>query len=172
MATMNWLQPRVLTHVLIASAGASSGCSLVLDFSQPVTADATPDAVASDVECLRGEPNNTSTSATSVTSADAGSAGICEPGDVDFYRFAVEPTSNTVTINVGFVSAAGDLDLRLFASDGTTALALANSFGDNEVLTCPSAKCTKLTAGTYYLAVFGGTATDINRYTLRIDQSP
>ena len=66
----------------------------------------------------------------------------------------------------------GDLDARVLASDGTTIAVQGNSFGDNEVMTCPSVKCAAFSPGLYYLSVYGATGDELNRYTIAIDQAP
>lgn len=154
-------------------APALQACSLVYDFSGPVAGgDAAPDAVAPPQECDLGEPNNTFASATPLLGATGGPGAICALGDVDFYAFMVKDTTTAITVTVGFTSTKGDLDARIYGADGTTIAVQGNSFGDNEVMTCPSPKCSALTPGLYYLSVYGATNMELNRYTITVEQTP
>ncbi len=163
---MSWAR-----FVTFAALLATPACSLVYDFSDPiVSADATPDAIAPAAECELGEPNDSFASATPITGTSGGPAAICTVGDVDFYAFTVRDTTTTTTVTIGFLSSQGDLDARVLTSDGTTIAVQGNSFGDNEVMTCPSVKCAAFTPGLYYLSVYGATGAERNRYTITIEQ--
>ena len=166
MQAMSWAR-----FVSFAALLATPACSLIYDFSNPVaSADATLDAIAPAAECELGEPNNSFASATPLTSAVGGPAAICTVGDVDFYAFTINNTTTMTTVTVGFLSARGDLDARVLSSDGATIAVQGNSFGDNEVMTCPSVKCPAFSPGLYYLSVYGATNAERNRYTINIDQ--
>ncbi len=166
MLAMSWAR-----FVSLAALLATPACSLIYDFSNPISAtDAGADAVAPAAECELGEPNNTFASATPLLGAVGGPAAICTVGDVDFYAFTINDATTTTTVTIGFLSAMGDLDARVLASDGTTISVQGNSFGDNEVMTCPSVKCPAFSPGLYYLSVYGATGSELNRYTIAVEQ--
>ena len=166
MHAMSWAR-----FVTLAALLATPACSLVYDFSDPIASvDASPDAIAPAVECELGEPNDSFASATPITSTTAGPAAICTVGDVDFYAFTVLDTTTTTTVSIGFTSTLGDLDARVLTSDGTTIAVQGNSFGDDEVMTCPSVKCPAFPPGLYYLSVYGATGIERNRYSITIEQ--
>jgi hypothetical protein len=162
-----------LALTVLAFAGA--GCSLILDFDSALPADAAIDAVYTTAECMYGEPNDTITDAKDITPTDMGPAAICAPTaggaeDHDFYRFTA--TGATATITITFTSRiGGDLDLRLWASDGTMA-GQSRGFADNEVLVCPGSAplCPMLTPGPYVLEVLPGVANAVNNYTFSVMQ--
>jgi subtilase family serine protease/regulation of enolase protein 1 (concanavalin A-like superfamily) len=80
----------------------------------------------------------------------------------DFYRWTA-PADGDLNVEIHFVHALGDLDLRLYDSDGNE-LALAASADDNEHLTAP------VTPGTSYVIQVYGYGDAVNpRYTLVID---
>ena len=149
-----------------------TGCSLILDFDSALPADAAIDAVYNQAECDFGEPNDTFAEAIELST---GAAAICAPAagspeDHDYYRFTA--TGAAATIAITFTSrAGGDLDLKLYASDGTM-IAQSRGFGDGEMIACPGASplCPMLTAGTYVLEVFPGVSSSVNNYSFSITQ--
>jgi hypothetical protein len=158
--------------VALLLAAVVPGCSLVLDFDSALPADAAIDAVYNQAECDFGEPNDTLAEAIEVSS---GSAAICaapagSPEDHDFYRFTA--TGAAATIAITFTSRpGGDLDLKLYASDGTM-IAQSRGFGDGEQIMCPgtSPLCPMLTAGTHVLEVFPGVNGAVNNYSFSVTQ--
>jgi hypothetical protein len=155
--------------VLVATV--CPACSLILDFDQPLPADAMTDAVSTKTECDFGEPNNTPAEATPVTSADTGPAAIC-PGtdeDHDFYSFTA--SASPTTISISFTQRpGGDLDMKLYDATGTM-IASSREFGPAEMLTCPGASpaCPMLSAGqSYTFEVFPGVADAVNTYTFAL----
>jgi hypothetical protein len=160
---------------------ASSGCSLVLDFSdKAIPKDAAldaPDAPYDDAECTYMEPNDTFATAMMVTTTDTGPAAIC-PGsteDHDFYKFTVPAGTTSVVVTVTFSEAIGDLDLRLYDSTATV-IAQSRGFTDMEQITCPgtSPPCAALTAGDYAFEVFPAVtgATNFYNFSLALTPSP
>lgn len=148
------------------------GCSLILDFDDPPPPpDAMEiDAIADEV-CEFGEPNELRTAASPLVPPVTGQvAGICSDGDRDFYSFPVTDGA-TVTIQVLFQQqgGSGDLDLRLYDEAGAT-VARSLSTDADEAITCPgdSPLCPQLTAGNYFIEIFGFAATTRNGYTLNI----
>ncbi len=162
----------VREYVPLVLAAVIPGCSLILDFDQSLPADAAIDAVYNQAECDFGEPNDSIATAVELTT---GAAAICppEPGtpeDHDYYSFTATGTAATIAIT--FTSRpGGDLDLKLYASDGTI-LAQSRGFGDGEMLVCPGASplCPMLTAGTHILEVFPGVAGSVNNYSFTVTQ--
>lgn len=156
-------------------AALTSGCSLILDFDSAPPPDAATDAVYSQPECDYLEPNDEFSAAVDVTASDSGPAAICAPvpgapEDRDFYRF--NATGAPLTLAIMFTSRpGGDLDLRLFAADGTM-VGQSRGFGDGELLVCPgtSPLCPALTAGPHVFEVFPGVAGSVNNYTFSITQ--
>src|SRR5215470_18534373 len=84
---------------------ATSGCSLILDFSdKAIPIDAPIDGPFPPLECDYKEPNDSIDTAAAVTAADSGPAAIC-PGmvdDHDFYRFTVPAGATSVTVKITF----------------------------------------------------------------------
>src|SRR5215204_3061383 len=94
-----------LAAVLGAGLGGATGCSLLLDFGDPIEGehDAAP-SDASEAACLFGEPNESVESAHALEPGSAGPAAICPHGsdpDDDFYGFQVDGTQD-VTIRILF----------------------------------------------------------------------
>ncbi len=152
-------------------ATVSPACSLIVDFDQPLPADAAIDAVYSKTECDFGEPNNTFAEASPVTSADTGPAAICAGGDEDHDFYSFTASSSPTTIAISFTQRpGGDLDMKLYDASGTM-IASSREFGSGEMLTCPgsSPACPTLTAGQVYtFEVFPGVANAVNNYTFSI----
>jgi hypothetical protein len=146
-------------------------CSLIVDFDQPLPADAAIDAVYTKAECEFGEGNNTFAEAAAVTSADTGPAAICAGGDEDHDFYSFEVTGSPTTIAIAFTQRpGGDLDMKLYNSMGTM-IASSREFGATEMLTCPgtSPACPTLNVGeTYTFEVFPGIANAVNSYTFSI----
>lgn len=161
--------------VALSLVASASGCSLILDFDSALPADAAIDGISTQAECDYLEPNDTVAAAVDITAMDTGPAAICPPAagnpeDRDFYRFVA--TGGTATIAISFTSrAGGDLDLKLYAGDGTM-VAQSRGFGDGEMIVCPGSSplCAMLTAGPYILEVFPGVAGSINSYTFSVTQ--
>lgn len=161
---------------LAVIASATTGCSLILDFDSALPADAAIDTVYNKAECEYGEPNDTLADAKDITATDTGPAAICAPAmtggaeDRDFFRFTA--TGAMATIQIQFMNrVGGDLDIRLYAGDGTM-IAQSRGFTDNEKIVCPGAAplCPMLTAGQYVLEVLPGVAMAVNNYTFSITQ--
>jgi len=156
-------------------AASAPGCSLILDFDSKLPPDAAIDAVYSQAECDYMEPNDSLADAKDITATDTGPAAICavEPGaaeDHDFYRFMA--TGTPATVSIAFMNrTGGDLDLRLYAADGTK-IAQSVGFGDGESITCPgtSPACPSLMAAPYILEVLPGVAGAVNTYTISVTQ--
>jgi len=82
-------------------------------------------------------------------------------GDRDFYRFELSAAGSTThAIQASFVHAGGDINLRLLDAQGS---ALRSSLGtaDNERIAFDG-----LSAGTYFVEVFGASASVANGYRL------
>lgn len=77
-------------------------------------------------------------------------AGLGTEHDYDWYKITVVPTHMRVTIDCLFVDTHSDIDMELFASDGSTYIDTSYSSTDNEHIDVivPS-------PGTYYIRVWG-----------------
>jgi hypothetical protein len=167
---------RQLVHaVTLASAVASGGCSLLLDFSSGAAPhDAPADVPYTPGECAYGEPNDSATTAMAVTpGTDTGPAAICQatPPDEDWYKFSVPTGATAVTVSIQFVNQVGDLDLQLFSTTDTqTPVGQSRGFSDGESVTCPgsSPPCGTLAAGDYVFRVFPAEASALNHYTFAV----
>jgi len=164
------MRARLFTILAIMSAG-SSGCSLILNFSDSaIPKDAgPPDA---DPACSFDEPNDDATDAASITTADTGPAAICTKPDgapdLDFYRFEVPDMTATVTVQIVYQPAVnGDLALAITDPTGAT-IASESDSSTTKSITCPGATCGMLATGTYELEVAGLTPADTNEYTFSL----
>ena len=171
-----------ITVPIVLIAAATSGCSLVLDFSDnAVPKDAAidaPDAVYTTAECMYREPNDTLATAAVVTIADTGPAAICDATggveDHDFYKLTVPTGTTKVSVSINFVErSTGDLDLRLYDSTGNI-VAQSRGFTDTELIVCPgtSPPCSTLAAGDYTFEVFPAVAGSVNVYTMALALTP
>ncbi|HEY4179755.1 MAG TPA: PPC domain-containing protein [Kofleriaceae bacterium] len=164
-----------------------SGCSLALDFSdKEIPIDAAADGPFAAADCTFGEPNDTPDQPFAVTAGMTGPAAICPPAigsdgsagadDLDYYGFSVPDGTTSVTVTIVMSDRAnGDLDLKLFGSDGVTQLGQSRGITDTETITCPGASpsCAPLTTGNYVFEVFPAITGQTNSYniTLTIDGS-
>lgn len=85
---------------------------------------------------------------------------IC-PADEDYYGIYAT-TGQVVTARIFFMTSAGDLDLELFDTDGTTSLARSNSTTDTETVMATAAH-----DGQYVVRVFGYSGAS-NTYALDV----
>lgn len=163
--------------VPLAIAALCPGCSLILDFSDGNRpADASIDAVYTQEQCDYKEPNESVAEAQMVVAGDMGPAAICAPAtsggseDRDFYKFTVATTP--FTVGIMFTNrAGGDLDLKVYKSDGTL-LGQSRGFGNTEMITCPGSApaCPAVTPGEYIIEVFPAVAGAVNTYTFTFSQ--
>jgi len=117
------------------------------------------------------EPNDTKATATNLTSAVIAANGqltlsnlAIVAGNQDWFKLTLSATS-TINTTVTFTHANGNLDAQIFdASDNS--LALGNSTTNNESLSTAT-----LSPGTYYLKIFGATATVANTYSLFLESN-
>ncbi len=112
----------------------------------------TPDAL---------EPNNSFMEAVSVDRAMGAQLNTC--GGDDFYAVEVS-AGKTLTVNITFTHANGDVDARLYDRDGTTPLDSSVGTTDNEQLTYMAAE-----AGVYFISVYGFSGSN-NTYSLSVTQ--
>ena len=94
-----------------------------------------------------GEPNNTTATASTISSGTPINALIASSTDADYYRLVLSGTSN---IGLSMTNLAGDYDLRLLNSSGTQLAASENSSTTSESISYSNAA-----AGTYYVYAFG-----------------
>ena len=170
---MQYMRCAALHMILAVALAGTSGCSFILDFSSkaiPIDA-APPDA---DPACAYDEPNNSATSAASVTTADTGPAAIC-PGvggtdDFDFYRFEVPAMTSSVILQLVYQPRVNG-DLALAIDDATGAqLAMESDTSTTKTIICPSldGKCGSLVAGTYLFEVSPVMPGNANDYTFSL----
>jgi hypothetical protein len=159
-----------LAAVLGAGLGAAAGCSLLLDFGDPIegAVDAAPPD-ASEAACGFGEPNDSVETAFALEAGSAGPAAICAQGadpDADFFGFQVDGTQD-VTIRILFDAGdgSGDLKLNLYAADGTF-LDNSGTIGDDERLDLSGAG--RLAAGDYVFEVVGEQPSYTNVYDIEL----
>lgn len=168
---------------VVALALASTACSLVLDFSEalvdggPEPDVGTTDAVLVDVDPLAPdappsprtvfEPNNTFEQATPFSAGSYGPIAIYPAGDHDFFEFELAAPSD-VTIDVLFMQANGDLDMKLY--DGAlNQIGSSAGFVDNEQIVRSAAMGGQLGPGTFFIEVYGYNNTYVNEnYTLAL----
>lgn len=163
------LGPRI---ALAIALGATSACSLALDFEKP--ADAAPiDGPATAEQCAFGEPNETTGAATPWANADI-DAAICGGGDRDNIAVTIAD-GQTITATITFMNRGGmgDLELRLLSADGATVYDESRGAGDSETVMCPGGEpCPALTAGTYVVEILGFAPANISPYLLHIVVGP
>ena len=94
-----------------------------------------------------GEPNNTTATASSISSGSPINALVANSADADYYRLVLTGTS---TIAISLSNLAGDYDLRLLNSAGTQLASSAAGGTTSESISYANAA-----AGTYYVHVFG-----------------
>lgn len=90
-------------------------------------------------------------------------------GKEDWFRFDTDGVgSATDNVRIQFTNANGNLDLYLYAADGTTTLAASESNGDIEQVSLAGRS-----AGTYYVLVYPRTDTTGNpNYSLQVTPPP
>ena len=160
--------------VALLAVALLPGCSLILNFDEAAPIDAAIDAPYTQAQCEYLEPNDSTTTAATITSADMGPAAICAPmsgsaPDEDYYKFNV--ASASVTIAVQFKNRpGGDLDIKLLDANGAM-VSQSRGFGDGEMISCPGASpsCTTLTVGMdYIIQVFPAVPGSVNSYTFAV----
>ncbi len=79
--------------------------------------------------------------------------GLGIQGDDDWYEISITSGYEHLIVNCTFSDAAGDIDIAVYASDGTTRIAYSWSITDNEYIDVllPS-------SGTYFIRVYGADA--------------
>jgi hypothetical protein len=147
------------------------GCTLILDFSEPVrVSDAGPGddagaAIDAALPCDLDEPNDAIDEATPVTS-DAVASALCPAGDVDVYGFTLDTPVDVVAVLT--FDAADDLDLILVDADGN-ALTVSNGTGGEERIERSTALANLLPAGDYGVEVVAADdAGGVAGYTLDV----
>jgi hypothetical protein len=165
---------------LVALLSASTGCSLILDFSSSaVPVDAEIDAPYTQEQCDFKEPNNNTDEAgmnAVLSSGDTGSAAICagDPEDHDFYKFTVPAMTAQVEVKISFMNRpTGDLDLRISNATGMM-MAQSRGFGNEEAIVCPAVApaCQMLPEGDYFIEVFPAISGAVNTYDIALTLTP
>lgn len=160
----------VLTGALLASM---SGCSLVLDFSEPPDAApvvSAPDAFLPSRElCMAFESNNDQTTATELVNPTV-EAALCSPADLDFYRFSVPAPGADVAIDLRFMSRVGNLGLSLYQLDMPDVIATSDS-PTEDLERIERSGQNQLASGDYVIEVFSAVSS-VNTYALSLDIVP
>lgn len=119
----------------------------------------------------RFEHNDTAATATplgSISGTLTQASLDLDPFDPDWYRFSMPGAGRSGDrILVSFNHAQGDIDIELFASDGTTLLALSDGTGNSEEISLAGRA-----AGTYLLRVSGYGGESSPNYTLQLAVAP
>jgi hypothetical protein len=136
----------------LATVGAASGCSLLLDFSAPVT-DAGPAAPPDATDtCTKDEPNDERAAATpAVTGTIA--ASVCPAADHDFYGFTLDGATDLVAVLRVDGGGAPNLQLALYGA-GDTPITVSIASGSDERIEHSAALANVLPAGDYALEVY------------------
>jgi hypothetical protein len=158
--------------VWIALALASSGCQLLLDFSElsdgGPSGDGSVPADAS-VLCAANEPNETFEMATATTSGALGA--VCGDGDRDFYGFTVDGNQDVELVVTFTAGAETDLELNLVDATGTV-LTVSTGLDADERIEQSMALGNRLAAGDYAAEVFGRSESVSNEYELIVAITP
>jgi hypothetical protein len=109
------------------------------------------------------EPNDTPAQATRVAPPGIDSAAICE-GDHDWFSLAV-PAGLGVHVDEDSIASQGDLDLYVYASDGTTLLGSSATSNDDEIVDLPAST---VASTTILILVQGGEPRSANQYSLQV----
>ena len=152
----------------IALAVASSGCQLLLDFSELSDGGPSGDgSVPADASalCDANEPNDTVDTAGALEN-DEVAAAICGDGP-DFWSFEVTGVED-VTIELTFTAGANDLEMQLQSMAGEV-LTISTGTDANEQIEQSAALGNRLEAGTYVIEVLGREDTAMNDYQLTVD---
>jgi len=150
----------------IALAVASSGCQLLLDFSELSDGGPSGDgSVPADASalCAANEPNDAFEMATAVTSGALGA--VCGDGDRDFYSFTVDGSQDLEAVVTFTAGAETDLELNLVDATGTV-LTVSTGLDGDERIQQSAALGNRLAAGDYAVEVFGRSAAVSNEYEL------
>jgi hypothetical protein len=146
---------------------ALGGCSLLLDFDDPViprdasVPDASPDGADF------AEPNDTFDTAFVVGSGSKTGLAILPRGDQDYFRFTLA-TPRDLILTVRFTQAAGDLDLALYDA-ARQEVASSTGNDDDEQIVRTQAMGNQLPAGDYFILVYGFDGQYTNQYQLDIE---
>lgn len=150
----------------MALAVATSGCQLLLDFSELSDGGPRDDgSVPADASalCAANEPNDSVDMATAVTTGALGA--VCGSGDRDFYSFTVDGNQD-VEVVVSFTAGAEtDLELNLVDATGAV-LTISTGLDGDERIEQSAALGNRLAAGDYAVEIFGRSATVSNEYEL------
>ncbi len=136
--------------VEICGNGRDDDCNGLIDDRDPACVTCPDDAL---------EPND-STSAPRITPGRYDNLQVC-PNNPDYYGVLLHD-GETIIAHIYFSTAAGNLDLELLDTDGTTALERSTSVTDDEMV-----MHTVATGGVYWLHVFG-TGGAANTYSLDV----
>jgi hypothetical protein len=135
--------------------------------SYTLAISAAPVTVAAD----RFEDNDTASTATdlrTISGTVTESTLTIEPSDVDWYKFTLgAPGRADDKLSIAFTHSLGDLDLELYASNGTTRLSNSNGVGNGEELSLNG-----LAAGAYYARVAGYSGVSNSSYALTVRVTP
>ena len=149
-----------------ALALASSGCQLLLDFSELSDGGPREDgSVPADASalCAANEPNDAFDMATAVTTGAIGA--VCGAGDRDFYGFTVDGNQDLEVVVTFTAGADTDLELNLVDSTGAV-VTVSTGLDADERIEQSMALGNRLAAGDYAAEIFGRTESVANEYEL------
>lgn len=178
----------VLTGSSLGAVAALPGCSLILDFDDPVEsidggpldggsdaaqdpdADLRPDASTA-ANCDVLEPNDSLDAPQAITPMTI-AAAHCPSGDPDFYSFVLE-ANNELTITLEFLNepTPGDLNLRLYDA-AQEIRSVASGTGTIDTIAHSPGLGNALPAGTYVIEVFPAANSFAKDYSLTLQQTP
>ncbi len=151
---------------------ATSGCTAILDFSEPITKtdaapiDATPQSDSIAAVCTTFEPNEVIADAKMITTTDVASA-ICSDSDTDLFRFDVI-AGEDVIITLSFSpSGSDDLDLELLDNDGDLVIQSVGS-DNSEKIERTAAQGSALAAGIYHIEVIATAVASTVPYSINL----
>jgi hypothetical protein len=156
----------VVAFAWIALVLASSGCQLLLDFSELSDGGPSDDgSVPADASalCAANEPNDAFDMATAVTSGALGA--VCGGGDRDFYGFTVDGAQDLEVVVTFTAGEETDLELNLVDATGAV-LTVSTGLDADERIEQSLALGNRLAAGDYAAEIFGRTESVSNEYEL------
>ncbi len=175
--------PAIRSVLTCAALFGVAGCTFLLDFDGPITAndagsadsgtaDARVDAMVDAQTVVNGavgEPNNSISVPTPLAEGPL-EAAIWPNTDIDFYSFALAANVD-LTITLAFDSSASNLDLRLYNEMGTQ-VGDAGGTEAPEVITLGPTTGNMLPAGNYRVEVLSVTQDVSLDYTLTLTRVP
>ena len=152
------------------AAGATAGCSALLDFDSPMDAGGAPVADAALPACAFLEPNDSIASALPIVEGTL-SAALCAD-DRDFYHFDLGQF-DSVVLELRFANPEqrAALDLALYEVASGERVSVSRGTSDIERIEHLLSSDTELPAGSYAAEVFADSGYE-SAYELELDITP